>query len=233
MTNTSKCGLCTANIFTDSELSYQDIQAQAQKEQNGDYPQIIELAMHTDANAYMHDLFDAIAIACEYTLGDDSLKWLITTFKIASLNAGYTGCMVRKAMTYDSYNWLHEIQSQQDPFSDGQIARISATAKIILKKLSDDAFPDELKKAHEIQDCHQTSLAFTSQQNTNNGWYHIASVSDDKGEVRDHSTLIAPRLTKYHATRLTKAINRCLGLTPLDASMTVTSAAWAREAETA
>jgi hypothetical protein len=228
-----KCGLCADNIFTDAELAYQDIQVRAT---TAYYPGTIEQAMNTDANAYMHDLLDAFAIACEYS-GDDgeTLQWLVTSYKMASTNPNHSDCMAARAISHIDREWLHQIQSRTDhilpvqPLLPGHINRIGSIAKAALKKLSDHAFPDELKKAHEIQDCHRTRLAFTNQQNSDTGWYHIASVSDDKGDVRDHSTLIAPRLSQYHATRLTKAINRCLGLHPLDASMIIVGAKINRE----
>ncbi|OSQ39234.1 hypothetical protein [Thalassospira sp. MCCC 1A01428] len=231
MTNTSKCGLCTANIFTDAELAYQDIQDQATMR---NYPNIIEQAMNIDANAYMHDLLDAFAIECEY-VGDEpkTLPWLVTSYKMASLNQNHADCMAARAISYIDREWLHQIQSRPDTILPMHIKRIADIAKTALKKLSDDAFPEELKAAHQIQDCYAHRLAFTVQRNPDTGWINIASACDVTGAIRDQSALISPRLTKHHAKRLTNAINRCLGLRPLEASMIVTSAVWAREEKAA
>ncbi|PKR54257.1 hypothetical protein [Thalassospira marina] len=228
---TTKCGLCTANIFTDAELAYQAIQDRATLR---NYPSIIEQAMETDANAYMHDLLDAFAIDCDF--GHDepkTLLWLVTTYKMASLNPNHADCLAARAISYIDREWLHQIQARPDTLLPMHVKRIANIVKTALKKLSDDAFPDELKAAHQIQDCYTHRLAFTPQRNPDTGWINIASACDVTGEIRDQSTLISPRLTKHHAIRLTNAINRCLGLRPLEASMIVTSAAWAREAGTA
>tara|TARA_R110001583_G_scaffold189552_2_gene352694 strand:- start:4378 stop:5070 length:693 start_codon:yes stop_codon:yes gene_type:complete len=228
----SKCGLCTANIFTDAELAYQAIQDGATMR---NYPDIIEQAMATDANTYMHDLLDAFAIECEY-VGDEpkTLLRLVSVYKIASLNQNHADCMAARAISYIDREWLHQIQSRPDTILPMHVKRIATIAQTALKKLSDDAFPDELKAAHQIQDCYALRrLAFTIQRNPDTGWINIASACDVTGAIRDQSALISPRLTKHHAKRLTNAINRCLGLRPLEASMIVTSAVWAREAGTA